>query len=219
MPTSSLDEIARAIANGLHCDHKAFCLQLLRFLANGQPVSPEQLATTLDMSRNELTTILRQLPDIEYDDEGNIVASGLSLLPTSHHFQVNGHALFTWCAMDALTYPMMLQQPAYVESLCPVTGTLISLKVTPESVEFLQPVSAVVSFVIPEKARTCCDVKGSFCCNALFFSSLEAATMWRSEHQEAIVLPVDEAYQVARMVARYRYREVLSRHQIDSNMT
>ena len=219
MPTSNLDEIARAIANGLHCDHKAFCLQLLRFLANGQPVSPEQLATTLDMSRNELTTILRQLPDIEYDDEGNIVASGLSLLPTLHHFQVNRHALFTWCAMDALTYPIMLQQPAYVESLCPVTGTLISLKVTPESVEFLQPVSAVVSFVIPEKARTCCNVKGSFCCNVLFFSSLEAATMWRSEHQEAIVLPVDEAYQVARMVARYRYREVLSRHQIDSNMT
>jgi alkylmercury lyase len=219
MPPSSLDEIARAIANGLHCDHKAFCLQLLRFLANGQPVSPEQLATTLDMSRNELTTILRQLSDIEYDDEGNIVASGLSLLPTLHHFQVNRHSLFTWCAMDALTYPMMLQQPAYVESLCPVTGTLISLKVTPESVEFLQPVSAVVSFVIPEKARTCCDVKGSFCCNVLFFSSLEAATMWRSEHQEAIVLPVDEAYQVARMVARYRYREVLSRHQIDSNMT
>ncbi len=218
MPLSSLDEIARAIANALHCDHRAFCLQLLRFLANGQPVSPEQLATTLDISHNEVTTILRQLPDIEYNDEGNIVASGLSLLPTSHHFQVNGHALFTWCAMDALTYPMMLQQPAYVESLCPVTGTMIRLNVTPESVEFLEPVSAVVSFVIPEKARTCCDVKGSFCCNVLFFSSLEVTSVWRSEHQEAMVLPVGEAHQVARMVARYRYGEALSMLHIDSNI-
>ncbi len=218
MPPSRLDEIARAIANALHCDHRAFCLQLLRLLANGHPVSPDQLATTLDMSSDEVTTILRQLPDIEYNREGNIVASGLSLLPTSHHFQVNGHALFTWCAMDALTYPMMLQQPAYVESPCPVTGTMINLQVSPESVEFFEPVSAVISFVIPEKARTCCDVRDSFCCHVLFFSSFEAASMWRSEHQEAIVLPVDEAYQVARMVARYRYGEVLSELRIDSNM-
>jgi alkylmercury lyase len=218
MPPSSLDEIARAIANALHCDHRAFCLQLLRLLANGHPVSPEQLATTLDLPSDEVTTILRQLPDIEYNREGNIVASGLSLLPTSHHFQVNGHALFTWCAMDALTYPMMLQQPAYVESPCPVTGTMIKLKVTPESVEFLEPASAVVSFVIPEKAKTCCDVRGSFCCNVLFFSSFEAASVWRSEHLETIVLPVNAAYQVARMVARYRYGEVLSKLRVDSNM-
>jgi len=120
--------------------------------------------------------------------------------------------------MDALTYPMMLQQPAYVESLCPVTGTMINLQVSPESVEFFEPVSAVVSLVIPEKAKTCCDVRDSFCCNVFFFSSLEAASVWRSEHQETIVLPVDEAYQVARMVARYRYGEVLSKLRIDSNM-
>jgi len=210
MPPFSLDEIARAIANGLHCDHRAFCLQLLRLLANGQPVSPEQLATTLNMSSNEVSTILRQLPDIEYNLEGNIVASGLSLLATSHHFQVNGHALFTWCAMDALTYPMMLQQSAYVESPCIVMGTRINLKVTPESVEFLEPASAVVSFVIPEKAKTCCDVRGSFCCYVLFFSSTEAAAMsCQSRHLETFVLPVNEAYQVARAVAKYRYGDTL----------
>ena len=218
MPPSSLDEIARAIANALHCDHRAFCIQLLRLLANGHPVSPEQLAATLDMSSDEVTTILQQLPDIEYNQEGNIVASGLSLLPTSHHFQVNGHALFTWCAMDALTYPMMLQKPAYVESPCPVTGTIINLQVSPESVEFFEPVSAVVSFVIPEKASTCCDVRNSFCCNVLFFSTLAAASEWRSDHQEMIVLPIYEAYQVARMVARYRFGEALSRLRIDENM-
>ncbi|HEX9133328.1 MAG TPA: organomercurial lyase, partial [Ktedonobacteraceae bacterium] len=106
---------------------------------------------------------------------------------------------------------------AYVESPCPVTGTIINLQVSPESVAFFEPTSAVVSFVIPEKARTCCDVRDSFCCNVLFFSTLEAASEWRSKHQETIVLPVDEAYQVALMVARYRYGEVLSRLRIDSN--
>jgi alkylmercury lyase len=218
MPPSSLDVIARAIANALHCDHRAFCLQILRLLANGQPVSSEQLATTLDMSSDDITAILRQLPDIEYNREGNIVASGLSLLPTQHHFQVNGHALFTWCAMDALTYPMMLQQPAYVESPCPVTGASINLQVSPERVEFFEPDSAVISFVLPEKARSCCNVRDSFCCNVLFFSTLQAASEWRSDHQEMIVLPVDEAYQVARMVARYRFGEVLPELRIDDNM-
>lgn len=209
MPLSNLDEIARAIANGLNCEHSAFCLQLLQLLANGQPVPPEQLATTLNISRDQVNTILRQLSDIEYDREGNIVASGLSLIPTSHHFHLNGHALYTWCALDALSYPYILQQPAHVESPCPVMTTKISLNLTPDSIESLEPASTVVSFVIPEAATSRCDVRGTFCCYVHFFSSPAAAAMWRSQHQKAIILPVEEAYQVARMIARYRYWETL----------
>ena len=209
MPLSNLDEIARAIANGLNCEHSAFCLQLLQLLANGQPVPPEQLATTLNISRDQVNTILRQLSDIEYDREGNIVASGLSLIPTSHHFHLNGHALYIWCALDALSYPYILQQPAHVESPCPVTGTKISLNITPEDIQSLKPASTVVSFVIPEPARSCCNIRGTFCYYIQFFSSPEATTMWRSKHQEAIILPVDDAYKVARMVAKYRYGETL----------
>jgi alkylmercury lyase len=217
MPLSSLDEIAMAIASGLNCDHSAFCLQLLRLLANGCPVSPEQLATTLHLSRDQVNTILPQLTDIEYDREGNIVASGLSLVPTSHHFHLNGHTLYTWCAVDALAYPYILQQPARVESPCPITGTRISMKITPENIQSLEPASTVVSFVIPEKAKTCCNVRNTFCCYVHFFSSPEAAAMWRSQHQEAIILPVDHAYRVARMVARHRYGEVISMLRFDSN--
>ncbi len=209
MPPTSLDEIARAIASGLNCEHSAFCLQLLRLLAKGQPVSPEQLATTLNMSQNQVNTILRQLTDIEYDREGNIVASGLSLTPTPHHLHINGHALYTWCALDALAYPYILQQPARVESPCPVTAFKISLNLTPESIESLEPTSAVVSFVIPEAATSRCDVRGTFCCYVHFFSSPSAAAMWHSKHQEAIILPVDDAYKVSRMVAKYRYGETL----------
>jgi alkylmercury lyase len=161
------------------------------------------------MSRDEVTAILHQLPDIEYDSEGNIVASGLSLTPTPHHFQVNGNALFTWCALDALAYPMLLQQSAYVESPCPVTGGMIWLTITPERIEGVEPASTVVSFVIPEVAKTCCDVRGSFCCFVHFFSSPEAATVWLLEHQDAFILPVDEAYRVARIIAEYRYGEAL----------
>ncbi len=218
MPPSNLDEIARAIANGLNCEHRAFCLQLLRLLANGQPISPEQLATTLNISRDQVNTILRQLTDIEYDREGNIVASGLSLVPTPHHLYLNGHALYTWCALDALSYPYILQQPAYVESPCPVTAFKISLNLTPESIESLEPASTVVSFVIPEKAKTCCNVRNTFCCYVHFLSSFEAAAMWHSEHQDAIILPVEEAHRVARLVAMYRYGEVISMLRIDSNM-
>jgi len=218
MPLSSLDEIARAIANGLNCDHRAFCLHLLRLLANGQPVSPEQLTTTLNISRDQVNTILRQLTDIEYDRQGNIVASGLSLVPTPHHFHLNEHTLYTWCAIDALAYPYILQQPAQVESPCPVTGIKISLNITPENILSLEPASTVVSFVIPEAAKTFCNVRGTFCCYVHFFSSPEAAEMWRSQHQEVIILPVDDAYHVARMVARYRYGEVISMLRIDSNM-
>ena len=218
MPLISLDEIARAIANGLNCDHRVFCLQLLRLIANGQPVSPEQLATTLNISRDQVNTILRQLTDIEYDREGNIVASGLSLVPTPHHFHIDGHALYTWCAIDALAYPYILQRPAHVESPCPVTGIKSSLHITPENILSLEPASTVVSLVIPETAKTFCNVRGTFCCYVHFFSSPEAAEMWRSQHQEVIILPVEEAYRIARLVAMYRYGEVIFMLRFDSNM-
>ncbi len=204
MHPSNLDEIARTIAKGLHCDHPAFCRQLLHPLANGHPISPDQIGTTLHLSRDQVTATLSHEPDIEFDSNGNVMGKGLTLIPTPHCFQINSHRMFTWCALDALVYPAILQQPARVESTCPITGIKIRLTVTSEGIEHLEPPSTVVSIVVPETGEACRCTRETFCNQGHFFSSPDAASIWLPEHQDAIILPVDEAYQLGRLVAKYR---------------
>lgn len=209
MQQLNLEQLAKEVMNVLACSGRNtdVCLQLLRLLALGQPVTRLQLATVLHSSEEEVIRQLRELSDVEVDQEGRILGSGLTLLPTPHRFQVNGHAMFTWCALDALSYPVILHCLARVESRCPVAGMPIRLTVTPERIEALEPEEAVVSLVLPEKAA-CCDVRGTFCDFGHFFSSPAAASVWQeSTHPEAMILALEDAYHVGKLVAQYRYGE------------
>jgi len=211
MNKTNLNEIARAMADGLReglCSHKPELFrQLLRLLAEGRPVPLEKLATALDISRDEIKTLLRQLSSVEFDQDRNIVGSGITLTPTPHHFQVSGHELFTWCAFDTIFFPVILEKPAHVESPCPVTGVKVQLTVTPEGVENLKPDTAVVSIVVPEASEACCDVRGAFCNQVHFFSSSEAASSWLKAHQGAIIIPVGDAHQLGRLLSKYLFKQ------------
>jgi alkylmercury lyase len=151
-------------------------------------------------------TTLRRVSNVELDDQGAIVAAGLSLLPTPHQFLVNGHTLYTWCALDTLMYPLVLQQTAEVSSRCPVSGRTVRLTVTPQGVEEFDPVGALVSAVVPDTAAACCDVRSAFCRHVHFFAGADTGAAWRAAHPEAVLLSVVEAHGVARRLAQTRYR-------------
>jgi alkylmercury lyase len=213
MTAPTVNTIGQALADGLCRDDDAcaaLCVQLLRLLADGQPVSREHLATPLGVARDVLDATLRRIPNVAFDQRGRIVAAGLSLLPTPHHFEVNGHALYTWCALDTLMYPVVLGQSAHVASRCPISGAWVQLTVTPERVEDLDPVDTQVSVVVPDAAAACCDVRGAFCQHVHFFAGAEAGATWRATHPEAVLLSVEEAFAVARLLARTRYRTASS---------
>jgi len=188
----------------LHCDHPRLWLYLLRTIANGKPVTQMSIASALGMSLGEVQAALTAFKDIEYDDDGNIVACGLSLTTTPHRFQVNGRNLFTWCALDALMYPVALRQTAQVESLCPVTGIAVRLTVTPTGVSFLAPAGAVVSIVIPAAQAGCCNVRNAFCSQVHFIASPQAADTWRSMHPEATIVSVEQAWCLGFAIAQRR---------------
>ncbi len=162
------------------------------------------IAIALGMSLGDAQAALATFKDIEYDDDGNLVACGLSLIPTPHRFQVDGQNLFTWCALDTLMYPVALQQTAQVESHCPVTGFAIRLTVTQTGVTFLAPAGAVVSIVIPTAQSGCCSVRNAFCSQVHFINSPQAADEWLSIHPEATILSVEEAWRLGYAVARRR---------------
>ena len=203
---STLDKIAESVSTRLTercCDFYKLGVwsKLLQQLTNGQSVSITQLADNLHLSYDTVSEILQQLPDTEFDQQGDIVGMGLSLNPTPHHFRVNGYTLFTWCALDALIYPVTLGQAAQVSSKCPVTGYEVRFSVGPDAIKHLNPATAVVSIVIPEAAQTCC--RSNFCDQGNFFSSFEPASAWLSaQSQVAYILSVDDAFQVGYKLAK-----------------
>ena len=141
MTACTVEAIGQRLAASLWRDDdtRALYRQLLRLLAEGRPVSRERLATALGVAREVVDATLRQYPNVEEDDQGHIVASGISLRATPHQFQVNGHALYTWCALDTLLYPVVLQQTAQISSRCPISGLIVRLTVTPEHIAHLEP--------------------------------------------------------------------------------
>ncbi len=156
------------------------------------------------MSEVAVTETFQRMPDIERDEIGQVVGWGLSLQPTPHQFRVNGHTLYTWCALDALTYPILLEQTAQVESICPITRTPIRLRVGPEGMSALDPATAMVSLTIPDTQPDACN-RASFCDQGHFFASPQAAATWQTNHPEARALPVEAVYQLGRIIAARRH--------------
>lgn len=209
MTNPTVETIGPALATGLCRDDDActaLCTQLVRLLAEGRPVSRDRLAAALGSSRVTVDATLRQVANLEADERGDIVAAGLSLLPTPHRFRVNGHDLYTWCALDTLMYPVVLGQSAQVASRCPVSGAWVRFTVTPERIIHLDPSAALVSVVVPDAAAACVDVRGAFCRHVHVFAGPDAGAAWRAAHPEVTLLSVEEAYAVARLLARTRYR-------------
>ncbi len=205
MHPTSLERLARQLAEGLRGDHDVFCRELVRLLACGCPVTPERLASVLQMTAEQVGGVLAGLADLEVDPSGNVVGWGLTFVPTPHRFQVHGQQFYTWCAFDALTYPALLQVVASVESSCPVSGTPVALSITPTGVHGLTPPGSVVSLVIPGQDSACDGDRSSFCNQSLFFRSRRDALGWQASSPTAQLLSVADAYQVGRLVARYRY--------------
>jgi alkylmercury lyase len=197
--------IARALVDRLGktiiSDECGFLAQVLQILVEGHPVSIDQIANRLSIPPQEITAYINQFPNVQFDNNGNIVGAGLTLIPTPHRFKISGRTLFVWCAIDALTFPIMLKKIAYVESLCPVTEMHISLTVTPERVEHIEPSDAVVSIVIPDTVEACCNIRNNFCNYVNFFSSTKAAFIWFDNRFGAIILSVKDSYRVGRTLA------------------
>jgi alkylmercury lyase len=183
-----------------HAEQIRLWLPLWQLLAEGKPVRLSQLA---NLSHRSLDEIQEELPslDVRLDQEGNILASGLSLVPTVHQFHLGKQALYTWCALDTLAFAPLLGRTAHVISSCPVTGKEIRLTVTPEIIADLEPTGTVVSIHLPGEDTDICHVQQDICNDGLFFVSHEVAAAWPHLHPAAVLLDVTEAAHIGRELA------------------
>lgn len=169
-----------------------------RLLAEGKPVAIERLAAAAGRSVEDIEAALGEQTSAERDADGRLVGLGLSLRPTPHRYVLDGHAVFAWCASDALTFPVILGRPGVIESTCGLTGQPIRIELTPDDVERVEPPGAVVTAVRP--AGEIADVRSAMCHHGRFFASPQAAAQWADEHPGAEIRPVEAAFALDRAV-------------------
>jgi len=200
----SLETIAQRLAEQLRCEQEDLCLPILQQVSQGKPTTRAELGARLKLDQDELERRLTQLPDTEFDHQGNILGWGVTLIPTSHRFQMRGKPLYTWCAFDTVLFPPSLYAEAQIQSTCPVTGQPVIFVATPEgAVKELTPASSVMSLIIPEQRSDC--VRATFCQRSHFFQSEQAALTFLTAHPETVLLSIKEAAYVGWLVARTRF--------------
>jgi alkylmercury lyase len=173
---------------------------LLRRLAHARPVTVADLARDSGRSHAEIRAGLGELADTEYDDAGAIVGHGITLRPTPHQFSVDGHRLYTWCALDTLIFPTILNRPAHVLSPAPRSGKLVRLHVDPTAgVTALTPPTAVVTVPLPEQGA---GVRSTFCTHVHFYPDRAAAQDWLTDHPGSAVLTIEQAAALSRRLAQ-----------------
>ena len=109
-------------------DTRRLTVYLIRAIAaKGEPVEAAQLAHLMGQPAEKVTHLLEDIT--VRDEQGRVVGFGLSLIPTEHQFEVNGRTFWTWCAVDSLVFPPLLNLPARIKSHCAVTGEMIEVTV------------------------------------------------------------------------------------------
>jgi alkylmercury lyase len=180
--------------------HLRLLVRVMRELAQGRPLTAEQvdgISADLGIAPDAADQFLRDVTERDAQDQ-IVGALGLSLQDHPHRVSVDGVALSAWCAEDTLFLPAILQQTATIESLSPVSGRPIRLRVSPERVEEVNPAGAVVSLVLVDPSRehlaSVEAIWSAFCNHIHFFATRDEAERWASGRDDIAILSVEEGF-------------------------
>jgi alkylmercury lyase len=197
-------------------------VRLMKRLLTGGPVPPDEVATIADRPVEDGPMMLAMVAEMgfgELDEHGNLVGMVVTRRQTRHAIAAGDASAHAWCAVDTLFLPAVLEQPLTVASTCPETDTAIALEVGVDAVVTVSPETAYVSLVAPgvtEGVEKCgggmaglTTSDGAFCGSSNFFATKNAAEQWLARHKGGLVLPVAEAFELARRVWSEPYRAAL----------
>jgi alkylmercury lyase len=198
MDNAQLAEQVSCCTQDQNADEQHLQLTLLRLLAEGGPVEPERLSAHAARPDPEVRALLASWHGVDWDEVGRVVAfRGLSVVETPHRLRVEGRELFAWCAWDTLLLPQLIGSPADVESICPTTGTTVSLRVGADGPSEVSPAGAMLSFIRPGPAFTE-DPVASFCRFVHFFASRQATEAWIRRHPGTFVISIEQGFEICR---------------------
>lgn len=195
---------------------------LLRELAGGEAVSAARLAEVLGTPVDQAEAFLRDSqmsPFVDADEAGRVTSFwGLASTPTHHRFTLDGQPLWTWCAVDTLFLPKLLDRTARIESEDPETGELVRLTVSPTDIETADPEEGVVvSMTSPEAwdVSAFSRMLATFCHFVFFFTSRASGERWVAKHPETVLLSLEEAFEWGKRHSARAFGTELARRRED----
>ena len=209
-----LGSLATAVARAapdFDGEQQRIALEVYRRLADGSPASASSIAQDAGASSERVEELLASWPGVFLDGDRRVIGFwGLTIrrLSPAHRMEVDGRELFAWCAWDTLFLPGILGVTANVESVCPTTGDVVSLAVSPDSVLQVSHPDAVVSFLLPDRGFDA-DVIQSFCHFVHFFASREAGEAWITTHPGTFLLSLEDAFELGRLVNALNFPSAL----------
>jgi alkylmercury lyase len=191
-------------------DEQTVALALLRMLAEGEPVSDQQLADASGVTEAAVHATVGSWPGAFRDDDERVIGfMGLSVIEFGNHrLEVDGRTLSAWCAWDTLFLPELLGREVRVRSRCPTTGMEITLTVGPKGPSDVRPAETVLSFLSPER-KLDGDVIRSFCHFIHFFASERAAAEWTEQHPGTFTLSIEHGFELGRLTNRATFATAL----------
>jgi len=199
-------------------EEQRVAVTLYRELAKGHAVDAAQLGQALGVSPAEAWALLTRdsIKAFVYPDkQGRVVGfGGLATVPMHHRFEVDGLALWTWCAWDSLFIPEILGKQGHVTSPDPENGELVRLLVSPQQIESAEPKDAVVSFLLPEAHdfdTSAANVMAKFCHFVFYFTSRSSGEIWMAKHPGTFLYSPDEAFTLAKRLNARNFGPELTR--------
>ncbi len=109
------------------------------------------------------------------------------------------------CSVDMYLLALALGRPVHAEATCPATGTPITVDITPERVERIDPPTAVVAVVDWDVDLTLGPDRtdAEVCAQQPFFASPQAASRWLAEHPQGRLIPVRSFHDEARRLVAW----------------
>jgi alkylmercury lyase len=170
-----------------------FEIQSLRLLARGRPVTPEMIASELGIPAQLARSVFEASHGKgQWDEQGHLIGSALSLLPTQHRFRVKSANLYTWCAHDTILLPGLLGMVAEVVSPDPVNGNAINVVIGPDGPKTCSPASAVLTTYDASEPAT--GPASPVCMNSHYFTSNASADAWSKDRSRVRVTTVEDAF-------------------------
>jgi alkylmercury lyase len=211
--TPDLDALVDAIAGAfivMTGPEQRLVVTAYRLLGQGAPVDVAVLAGASGWAIDEVDARLRSWPGVYLDGGGRLVGLwGMAAEAVSQHVaRIAGHGtVWMWCALDPLFIVPLLGEDATVNSTCPTTGDPIRLRVNATGVVTVEPVSMVVSLLLPDGPFDD-NIRQTFCHFVHFFASPAAADDWITYHPGTFWLAMTDAAEVGRRLARRAFSAV-----------
>jgi alkylmercury lyase len=168
-----------------------------------RPVSPDQLATHVSLPVEETARLLRLIFKQRVDlRDGTIRLDATPSGRRRYRVHAGGRPIGSGkgCSVDMYLLALALGRPIHAEAICPATGTQITVDITHEAVERIDPPTAVVAVVNLDADLTLgldrIDV--DVCTQQPFFASAQAASRWLADHPQGRLIPVRSFHAEAR---------------------